>query len=338
VTVNTFEVWNVREPSSRRMYGVVRLQTNDGAAGWGEGPPLAPAHVESARQAVKGQPVHSYKVVHSRLAGHPAAGAIDMALLDVLGQRAKAPVYQVLGGPTRTKARGMTEWSPEARARGYKAFVVDLPRIVFPNPRAQFVARVRQTLDDLRRQAGEDSDFVLDGANELTAAEAANVAAALEKFHLLFFDEPCALTNLPAARKISEENVTPVGWGRHIARLAEVQDLLREQMVDVVRLDLWRHGLTGIRVAAAVAETYYVAVAPYHRGGPIATAAALHLAAALPHFYIQQIPWSAGDDARMRAEIVGADIEKPVDGFLPLLNSPGLGIQVSEAALRRYAA
>jgi galactonate dehydratase len=338
VIVNTFDAWNVREPSSRRTYGLVRLRTKDGATGWGEGPPLAPAHIESARQAVNGQPAHSYKVVHSKLAGHPAAGAIDMALLDLLGQAAKAPVYQVLGGPTRTKARAMTEWSPEARARGYKAFVVDLPQIVFPNPRAQFISRVRQTLDDLRRTAGEDSDFVLNGANELTAAEAANVAAALEKFHLLFFDEPCGLTNLAAARKISEENVTPVGWGRHIGRLSEVQDLLREQMVDVVRLDLWRHGLTGIRVAAAVAETYYVAVAPYHRGGPIATAAALHLAAALPNFYIQQIPWATGDDAKVRAEIAGADIEKPVDGFLALLNSPGLGIRVNEAAIRRYAA
>ena len=39
---------------------------------------------------------------------------------------------------------------------------------------------------------------------------------------------------------------------------------------------------------AALAETYYIAVAPHHEGGPIGTAAALHLAASLPNFFIQQ--------------------------------------------------
>ncbi len=48
-----------------------------------------------------------------------------------------------------------------------------------------------------------------------------------------------------------------------------------------------------------------MAVAPRHEGGPIATAAALHLAAALPNFFIQQIPLpEAAEDRAMRAAIV----------------------------------
>ena len=87
-----------------------------------------------------------------------------------------------------------------------------------------------------------------------------------------------------------------------------------------------------------MAETYYTAVAPYHDGGPIGTAAALHLAASLPNFVIQQIPFpDAEEDQRMRAEIAGAAIETVKDGFASLLTGDGLGITVNEQALAKYA-
>ncbi len=88
---------------------------------------------------------------------------------------------------------------------------------------------------------------------------------------------------------------------------------------------------------AAIAETYYVAAAPYHDGGPVATAAALHLAASLPNFFIQQIPLpEAEEDRRMRAEIAGA-LGRDREGRLRRAASgPGLGITVNEKALEQY--
>jgi len=89
---------------------------------------------------------------------------------------------------------------------------------------------------------------------------------------------------------------------------------------------------------AAMAETYYTAVAPYHDGGPIASAAALQLAASLPNFFIQQIPApQAEEDIRMRASITGASIEAVKDGYASLPTGPGLGITVNEEALAQYA-
>jgi galactonate dehydratase len=238
-----------------------------------------------------------------------------MALIDIVGHAAKAPAYQVLGGPTRTKIRAMTAWSDAAAKGGYKAFVA---KVGAPLP--------------------EPFDWVVDAEGKLTPGEAQTLAARLEKVHPLWLDEPCAPTNLGAAKKISEESVTPIGWGRSIENLADVQNLLRDQMIDVVRLDISRHGISSIRKSAALAETYYVAVAPFHTGGPIATAAAMQLAASLPNFFIQQIPWATGDEAKIRSELVGADLESPKDGFLTLPTGPGLGIKVNEQSLRRYAA
>ncbi|MFN0170551.1 MAG: mandelate racemase/muconate lactonizing enzyme family protein [Bryobacteraceae bacterium] len=336
--IDRLDVFTVREPVSRRQYSLVKLTTRDGVAGWGECSPLTAGDVDSARSMTARQPVHRYEVLRTRMENHPAQAAVNMACLDAVGKMARAPVFQVLGGPTRNKVRALTDWSPAALKAGHRAFVVPLPEITFPNPRRQFLSQVRERLEALRREAGDSADFVLDGNNQLPPGEAQNVSAAIEGLHPLWFDEPCALTNLGAARKISEENVTPLGWGRHIRNLAEVQNLLREQMIDVVRLDLNRHGISSIRRAAALAEAYYVAVAPYHAGGPVGTAAAIHLAASLPNFFIQQLPFAQGEDAKMRAELTGGDLEQVRDGFLPLPAKAGLGVEINESTLRRNAA
>jgi galactonate dehydratase len=66
-----------------------------------------------------------------------------------------------------------------------------------------------------------------------------------------------------------------------------------------------------------------VAVAPWHAGGPIATAAALHVAASIPNFFIAQLPSS------------GAGAAIPQAGFFALPKGPGLGIDVDEKTLER---
>jgi galactonate dehydratase len=71
-----------------------------------------------------------------------------------------------------------------------------------------------------------------------------------------------------------------------------------------------------------MAETYYVDVAPWHEGGPIATAAALHAAASIPNFFIAQSPH--GDIGATRS-----------DGFFDLPKGPGLGITVDEKTFER---
>ena len=86
--------------------------------------------------------------------------------------------------------------------------------------------------------------------------------------------------------------------GRDVRAAGGFQDLLANGLIDVVRPDLLRFGITGARRIAAMAETYYVAVAPRHEGSPIATAAALHVAASLPNFFIQHVPFPAAEKDR----------------------------------------
>jgi galactonate dehydratase len=341
--------WRLREPASGRAYTVIRVDTQGGPRGYGE---CRGAPIESltyAAQMLKGKQATAHEVVRVQMKGMPAIGsAVNMALLDILGKVTKAPVYQVLGGPTRNKARVMAPIYGDtqsalhasrdgASAFGYRAFVTPTPGVAASNQGQAFVNATRRRMDALRETGGESSDYVLQGAGALSPGDAASISAALEKFHLLWFDEPCRLSNLGAIRKLSDENVTPLGFGRTLREPGEFQDLLREQCVDVLRPDLGTQSLMQIRKLAALAETYYVAVAPHHAGGPIATAAALHLAASLPNFFIQEIPHSEAErDQQMRAEIVGKSVEKITAGYAALPVGPGLGIQVNEEALDKY--
>ncbi len=69
------------------------------------------------------------------------------------------------------------------------------------------------------------------------------------------------------------------------------------------------------------------------------TAAAIHLAASIPNFFIQHVPVPAADqDRAMRREIMSPAVEANSGGFLELTKSPGLGITVNEAALEKYHA
>jgi len=347
--VAEFRTYNVREPISGRRYIIIAIQTESGLRGYGECAAISSSALELGKKVLAGMPATAFESARRQLASFPGLeAAVNMALLDVIGQFAKAPVYQILGGPTRNKAgalaalEGATDEAlfrslNMAQQAGYRAFLVPLPPIEAPNQGEAFVHKTRPRLESLRKKGGEGVDFVLDGAGSLSPGDAARLCSALERFHLLWFDEPCRISNMTALGKMSSESVTPLGFGRTISQAGPFQDLLRQEAADVLRPDLSVNGITGIRKIAALAETYYVAMAPHHDGGPIATAAALQLAASIPNFFIQQIPLPhAEEDWRMRADLVSYPIEAVTDGFVELPRGPGLGISVNQDALQKY--
>jgi len=342
--------WRVREPVSGRRYTVLRLETRDGLVGYGEGGPATAAEIGDAKAAAVGRRPNENEIIRHRLAARPAMeAAINCAFLDLLGKWTKTPVYQFLGGPTRFKARvlaqleGQTEddlATPLQRAvqQGFKAFMVPIPGRDSLWRMQAYVDAVRARVARVRSLADADLDFVLDAAGTLTPGDAALLATALEKNHLLWFDEPTTVLTNDGLARIADESVMPIGLGRSVTDIATFQNLLRWGSIDLLRPSLGLNSISKIKRMAAIAETHYVAVAPYHDGGPIATAAGIHLAASLPNFFIQQIPFPTAErDAAMRTELTSGNQEVAKDGFAPLANRPGFGIEVDERALDRYS-
>lgn len=350
LTVTNLRGWRLKEPSSGRRYTVLRVETRGGGVGYGEGGPVPATAIAEAKAAVIGIRATQAEFVRTKLATNPAMeAAINNALLDLLGKATKTPIYQYLGGPTRYKARvlahleGKDEESlaaplQRAKEQGFRAFTIPIPSRDAMSRMQAYVDLVRGRVELLKRLAGANSDLVLDAAGALAPGDAAFLATALEKTHPMWFDEPTSVLTNDGLAKITAESVMPVGLGRTIHDVATFQNLLRWECIDLLRPSLGLNSANKIRRMAAVAETHYVAVAPYHNGGPIGSVLGIHLAASLPNSVIQQIPVPAdARDAAMRAELTSGNQETAKNGFAALLNRPGLGVEVSEQALNKYS-
>ena len=318
----------VREPVSGNRYSLLQITARSGLIGWGECRYDPNADIKTLESTWIGRPVNAYATIPPST---PFRAALDMASLDVLGKAANAPVHRILGGPTRSKVRAYS--SPQ---RGdFPVSVIDVPPPVWRNQGKAYQNRILE----LANAVPADYDFVLAAKGSLTPGDAASVATTIESKHPLWFDEPCPHSNIDALRKVAGESVVPLGFGAGIDDPAVFQALLREGLIDLVRPEIGIFGINGTRRIAALAEPYYVAVAPRHNGGPVMTAAAIHIAASIPNFFIQHVPQpEAEEDRAMRRETVSPTLETSKGGFLEVSKSPGLGITVSESALEKYHA
>lgn len=350
LNITDFRAWRLKEPVSNRRYTVVRLKSQSGTSGYGEGGPALAPEIVAARTAALGRRATESEFIRAALRDIPALeAAVSNAMLDLVSRAKNVPIYQYLGGPVRFKARlvahleGRTaaESAPSlerARRQGFQAFTTAAPQRDAMIPLRAYVNLVRKHMADMQALAGPSAEWVLDGEGAMTPGDAATVANALERLHPIWFDEPTGVVTQDALSKIVDESVMPIGLGRAITDIAGFQSLLASGSVNIVRPDLSRNSLAKIKRIAAIAETHYVAIAPFHNGGPIGALAGIHLNAALIHAYAQQIPVPAADrDAAMRAEITSGLKETADKGFFALLNRPGLGFEVNQSALDTYS-
>ena len=345
-----FRAWRLKEPVSNRRYTVVSLKSQGGTAGYGEGGFALAAEMVAARAAVMDRRATESEFIRAALLHLPSLeAAVSNAMVDLVSRAKNVPIYRYLGGPVRYKARilahleGKTaaEAAPSlerAKRQGFQAFTMAAPQRDAMIPLRAYVDLVRKHVADMQAMAGASAEWVLDGEGAMTPGDAATVAVALERLHPIWFDEPTRVITPDALSKIVDESVMPIGLGRMITDIAGFQGLLAAGSVDIVRPDLALNSLTKIKRVAAIAETHYVAIAPFHNGGPIGAIAGIHLNAALIHAYAQQIPVPASDrDAAMRAEITSGLKETGDQGFFALINRPGLGFDVNERALDAYS-
>ena len=107
--VTDLRAFRLREPVSRQRYAILRIQTRSGVVGYGETASVAADELAQAKTIVLGKSATAYEVVRQQLLALPnLEAAVNIALLDIIGKFAKAPIYQLLGGPTRYRVRVMT--------------------------------------------------------------------------------------------------------------------------------------------------------------------------------------------------------------------------------------
>ncbi|HVO88741.1 MAG TPA: enolase C-terminal domain-like protein, partial [Casimicrobiaceae bacterium] len=147
-------------------------------------------------------------------------------------------------------------------------------------------------------------------------------------------EEPIPFENANAMAALQRELRTPIATGERLLSRFEYRELLENAGCRIVQPDLMHAGgFTEVRKIATLADLYYVPVAPHNPGGPICTAAAMHLAAAIPNFLILE-QMEPQREVRDRASSAPIRFD---NGSFVLPEGPGLGVEPNLEFLREFA-
>lgn len=348
--------------TGRRNLVLVKVMTDDGIHGIGEaysvGPDLATKEtIDYFRDWLVGEDPtnieHLWAKMYnfSRFPGgsvvNSAISGIEHALWDILGKSAGVPVYKLLGGKTRDKVRVYQNpggSSPEETAEravalrethGFTAFKIG------PHPPGSDrmpinrVLRFAETkMRKLREAVGEDVDIALDPhAKIFEPIWALQMAEVLKPYRPFFFEEPIRPENIEAMAKVAAKIEIPLATGEDLYTKYEFRDLLVAQAADIIQPDICiAGGLLELKKIAAMAEAFYVTVAPHNPMGPLATVVNVHLAACIPNFLILEYN---SDDKPPRSELL-LEPMRVQDGYIPVPELPGWGVELNEEALGKY--
>jgi galactonate dehydratase len=126
----------------------------------------------------------------------------------------------------------------------------------------------------------------------------------------------------------------PIATGERMHTRYDYRELFESQAADIIQTDITHSGgLLEAKKLAGAAETHYLLMAPHNVGGPISTAANLHLAATTVNFKIQEYFNDFADPFVAECE---PGLPEVVDGYFPLPTAPGLGISLDRDAIAAH--
>ena len=237
-----------------------------------------------------------------------ALGGLDMALWDIKGKALGAPVYALLGGPTRELCecyggggQGKTTTREAARASmeaGFKAFRTE---VIGPglsgtgtnsrgaanwNPHQAVLATFKRC-QEVREGVGEEGDFICDFHGKLDMPDAVTLANMLEPLRPYYCEDLVRNEALSLYRTIRPMVKVPLATGN--AGKLELRELIEGQLIDYARVRLPNlGGITEYLKIAAMCEAHFAGLIP-EGTGPISTAAEVHVAAATDVPFLLQV-------------------------------------------------
>jgi len=327
----------------------LKVHTNAGIVGLGE--PILEGRALTCAAAVKEiepyltgkdprQVVHHWQAIyrHAFYRGGPiltsVLSGIDQALWDIKGKALGVPVYELLGGPTRTRVRvyahaGTPELLKQRMAQGFTAFKTG------PQGNRRFphyvenvteVEKVTENFAALRQAGGKGADIGIDFHGKVSPALAKVLIKALEPYHPMFVEEPCQAQNHDIMAEIARGTHIPIATGERVFTKWGFREVLEKKAATILQPDLCHAGgITEVRLIAGMAEAYYAAIAPHNPLGPISLAAGVQLAASIPNFLCQE-QVSLGDGYLKKPFVLR-------NGYLDLPTGPGLGVELDENAM-----
>ena len=325
----------------------VKIETDAGITGWGEGTPwghtYVPAHGPGIRAGIEimasfvlgldpRRVLDVERAMDLALPGHLyAKSPIDMACWDIAGKAAGLPIADLMGGGSRTPrpiassvgaktVEETREVIQRYRDRGYVAHSVKIGGDV-----ERDVARIRDV--ESIRLPGE---IVLYDVNRgWTRQQAVRVMQVTEDLKVMFEQPGETLDDIAAIRPLHS---APVSVDESLVTLQDAARIARDGLAEVFGIKLNRvGGLTKAARMRDVALAHGIDMFVMATGGSVlADTEALHMAATIPDINCHAV-WACQD--MLTLDIAGGRGPRNKAGHLHLPEEPGLGVEPNEDQL-----
>ena len=332
---------------------LVRVELAGGQVGWGEAASaplmtgetvasmmaairhMAPALLDADANDISALSMRMDRLMYSN---QSAKSAVEMALHDALGRALGKPVYELLGGKKRSRVpvlwllgTGSVEGDiAEARDKQAAGFVAFKVKVGIGDPLAD-AARTRRVCEAL----GTGLLISADANQGYDVDQALAYVKAVDGAALDFFEQPIAGHDVAGMAKIAAATRIPLAFDEG---LHGIDDLMRHHDMKAARgcslKTIKLGGLNGVVRAAELCEKLDMKVnlACKVAESGIAAAAMMHLAAAVP-----AVAWGVSlSNQYLADDIVRAPV-KVIDGHAEVPAGVGLGIEVDESRVHKYA-
>jgi D-galactarolactone cycloisomerase len=279
-----------------------------------------------------------------------ALSAIDIALWDIKGKLLGLPVYKLLGGAYRHRARvyatGLYEPQnvPSVKealveeALGYQAagFAGMKLKVGYG------IETDMRLVQALREAIGPDLSLMVDANHAYNAPEAIRLARAMEPYDIHWFEEPVPPEDLDGYVEVRRNSRILIAGGECEYTRYGFREIIARRAVDILQPDLCAMGgFSEMMKVIAMASAANLPVIPHVWGTNVGLAASLQLFAALPHFPERRFPAEPffEYDRSPHPFRDGVTKERFVmkDGYLEIPDRPGLGVSLDLDFIRRFA-
>lgn len=327
---------------------LVRVTTDQGVVGWGEGvaaPRLTGetqdgivATLHRLAPVVVGEDPMRRAALWDRMmcstsGTATAIGAIDIALHDIAGKALGVPVHQLLGGLFRKVipclvmiGSGDPPADADAMAKrqadGYRWFKVKLGLTDH--------ALEAATMQSICAAAGPDTVVCADANGAWTETEAVDFVQRLAGMPVRYLEQPVSADDVGALVRVAERSPIPIGIDEGMHSLGDIVRLGPTAVAGVSLKLIKLGGITGVMRGALLCEAHGLAInlAGKVAESAISAAANLHCAAAM-----RDPAWGVSPANQGLVQDVSATPPAAVDGSYRVPQRPGLGVEVDEERL-----
>lgn len=352
---------------------ILRVETDDGLVGWGEGKNAAgsagtyaalvhmlnhevgpkligrdPGDIapiwEMLYNGVRAQSAAKSGHAMPELArrGHALAAisAVDIALWDILGKSLGQPVWKLLGGrkADRLPAYASGGWAPKdsigEQLQGYIA-KGGFKAVKMRVGAMDGAPHVSAARVRAAREAlGPDVELMVDAHGTYTVADAKRFSHLVRDCDLAWFEEPVIADDKWGMAEVRAAGNIPIAAGESEATRFAFRDLALLKSADIFQPDpAFCGGITEAMRIAAIASAFNLRFAPHLWAGAPCFFSGLHLCAAAPASFI--IEFSLGANPMIH-DLIEETVEA-ADGMIAIPEKPGLGFTIREDFLRGHA-